>query len=100
MSTFECSDTLQRHFKRRHAEQNNFALNQHLDNNNDAQITAMSLGMFIEPPIEQTSELLRDLGLTVLNIADGIRLLLCRVCNVCLEPEARRVHNRLLGHDN
>jgi hypothetical protein len=25
---------------------------------------------------------------------------LCRVCNVCLEPEARRVHTHLLGHDN
>ncbi|CAK9869237.1 unnamed protein product [Sphagnum jensenii] len=56
--------------------------------------------MLIEPPIEQTPELLRDVGLMVLNIADGIRLLLCRVCNVCLEPEARRVHNHLLGHDN
>ncbi len=56
--------------------------------------------MLIQPPIEQTPELLRDVGLAVLNIADGIRLLLCRVCDVCLEPEARRVHNHLLGHDN
>ncbi len=60
----------------------------------------MSLGMLIEPPIEQTPKLLRDVDLTVLNIADGIRVMLCRVCNVCLEPEARRVHNHLLGHDN
>jgi hypothetical protein len=52
MSTFERSDTLQCHFKGRHAEQNNSALNQHLDD--DAQIRAMSLGMLIEPPIEQT----------------------------------------------
>jgi len=97
-STFEPSDTLQRHFKGRHAEQSNSALNQHL--NDDAQLQAMPLGILIEPPIEQTPELLRDVGLMVLNIADGIRLLLYRVCNVCLEPEARRVHNHLLGHDN
>jgi hypothetical protein len=69
----------------RHAEQNDFALNQDLDDN-DTQIRAMSLGMLIQPPIEQTPELLRDVGLAVLNIADGIRLLLCRVCDVCLEP--------------
>jgi hypothetical protein len=25
---------------------------------------------------------------------------LCRVCDVCLEPKARHVHNHLLGHDN
>ncbi len=98
--TFGRSDTLQRHFKGRHAEQSNFALNQHLDDDDDAQIRAISLGMLIELPIEQTLELLRDVGLTVLNIADGIRLLLCRVCNVCLEPKARHVHNHLLGHDN
>ncbi len=96
-STFEHSDKLQGHFKARHAEQSNSTVNQDLDDDDDAQ---MSLGMFIEPPIEQTPELLRDVGLTVLNIADGIRLLLCRVCNVCLEPEARRVHTHLLGHDN
>ncbi len=98
-SAFERCDTLQRYFK---AEQSNSALNQHLDDNDDddAQIKAMSLGMLIEPPIEQTLKLLRDVGLTVLNIADSIRLLLCRVCNVCLEPEAPRVHNHLLGHDN
>jgi hypothetical protein len=49
-STFGRSDTLQRHFKGWHAEQSNFVLNQHLDD--DAQIRAMSLGMLIEPPIE------------------------------------------------
>jgi hypothetical protein len=94
-NTFERSDKLQGHFKVRHAEKSNSTLNQDLDD--DAQ---MSLGMLIEAPIEQTLELPRDVGLTVLNIADGIRLLLCRVCNVCLEPKARRVHNHLLGHDN
>jgi hypothetical protein len=60
----------------------------------------MSLGMLIQPPIEQTPELFRDVGLAILNIADGIRLLLCRVCDVCLELEVRFVHNHLLGHDN
>ncbi len=60
----------------------------------------MSLGMLIQPPIEQTPKLLRDVGLVVLNIVDGIRLLLCKVCNVCLEPEPSRVHNHLLGHNN
>ncbi len=99
-STFERSDRLQGHFKVRHAEHSDSALNQDLDDNDDAQIRAMSLGMLIQPPIEQTLELLRDVGLAVLNIADGIRLLLCRVCDVCLEPEARRVHNHLLGHNN
>jgi hypothetical protein len=44
--------------------------------------------------------LFRDVGLAVLNIVDGIRHLLKKVCDVCLEPEARRVHNHLLGHDN
>jgi hypothetical protein len=39
----------------------------------------MSMGMLIEPPIEQTPKLLCDVGLIVLNIVDGIRLLLCRV---------------------
>jgi len=98
-STFERGDRLQGHFKVRHAEQSDSALNQDFDDN-DAQIRAMSLGMLIQPPIEQTPELLRDVGLAVLNIADGIRLLLCRVCDVCLEPEASRVHNHLLGHDD
>jgi hypothetical protein len=79
MSTFGRSDTLQRHFKGRHAEQSNSALNQHLDDDDDAQIRAISLGMLIEAPIEQRPELLRDVGIRVLNIVDGIRLLLCRV---------------------
>jgi hypothetical protein len=60
----------------------------------------MSLGMLIQPPIEQTPKLLRDVGLAVFNIADGIRLLLCRVYNVYFEPEPCHVHNHLLGHDN
>jgi len=100
-STFKRSDRLQGNFKVRHAEQSDSALNQDLDDN-DAQIRAMSmsLGMLIQPPIEQTPELLRDVGLEVLNIADGIRLLLCRLCDVCLEPEASHVHNHLLGHDD
>jgi hypothetical protein len=78
-------------------EQNNSALNRNLDNNVQK---AMSLGMLIQPPIEQTPELLCDVGLVVLNIVDGIRLLLCKVCNVCLEPEPSQVRNHLLGHDN
>ncbi|CAK9856542.1 unnamed protein product [Sphagnum jensenii] len=60
----------------------------------------MSMGMLIQPPVEQTPELLRDAGLVVLNIVDGIRLLLCKVCGVCLEPKPCQVHNHLLGHDN
>jgi hypothetical protein len=96
-STFERNDKLQGHFKVQHAEQSNSALNQDLDDNAQK---AMSLGMLIEPPIEQTPELLCDVSLAVFDIADGIRLLLCRVCNLCLEPEARRAHNHLLGHNN
>ncbi len=60
----------------------------------------MSLGMLIQPLVEQTTELLRDVGLIVLNIMDGICLLLCKVCNVCLEPKPCQVHTHLLGHDN
>ncbi|CAM6004967.1 unnamed protein product [Sphagnum balticum] len=96
-STFERSDNLQCHFKVQHAQQNNSALNQNLD---DTVQKAMSLGMLIQPPVEQTPELLRDVGLIVLNIMDGIRLLLCKVCNVCLEPKPCQVHTHLLGHDN
>jgi hypothetical protein len=96
-STFEHNDKLQGHFKVQHAEQSNSALNQDLDDNAQK---AMSLGMLIEPPIEQTPELFCDVGLAVLDIADGIRFLLCRVYNVCLEPEARHVNNHLLGHNN
>ncbi len=96
-STFERSDKLQCHFKVQHAERNNSALNQNL---NDTLQKAMSLGMLIQPPVEQTPELLRDVGLVVLNIMDGIRLLLCKVCNVCLEPKPCQVHTHLLGHDN
>ncbi len=58
------------------------------------------MGMLIQPPIKQTPELLHDVGLVVFNIMDGIRLLLCKVCNVCLEPRPFHVHNHLLGHDN
>jgi hypothetical protein len=58
------------------------------------------MGMLIQPPIEQTPELLYDVSLVVLNIMDGICLLLCKVCNVCLEPKPYQVHNHLLGHDN
>ncbi len=83
-STFERNNNLQCHFKVQHAQQNNSALNQNLD---DTVQKAMSLGMLIQPPVEQTLELLRDVGLIVLNIMDGIRLLLCKVCNVCLEPK-------------
>jgi len=86
-STFERNDNLQCHFKVQHAQQNNSALNQNLD---DTVQKAMSLGMLIQPPVEQTLELLRDVGLIVLNIMDGIRLLLCKVCNVCLEPSPAR----------
>ncbi len=96
-STFDRSDNLWRHFKGQHGEQNNSAPNGNLDDNVQK---AMSLGMLIQPPIEQTPELLRDVGLVVLNIMDGIRLLLCKVCNVCLEPEPSRVRNHLLGHDD
>jgi hypothetical protein len=80
-----------------HAQQNNSALNQNLD---DTVQKAMSLGMLIQPPVEQTPELLRDVGLIVMNIMDGIRLLLCKVCNVCLEPKPCQVHTHLLRHDN
>ncbi len=80
-----------------HAEQSNSALNQNLDDNVQK---AMSLGMLIQPPIEQTSELLHGVRLVVLTIVDGIRLLLCKVCNVCLESKPCQVHNHLLGHDN
>jgi hypothetical protein len=48
---------------------------------------AISMGMLILPPVEQTPQLLRDASLVVLDIADGIRLLLCKVCNVYLEPK-------------
>jgi hypothetical protein len=96
-STFERSDNLQCHFKVQHVEQNNSALNQNVDDNVQK---AMSLGTLIQSPIEQTPELPRDVGLVVLNIVDGICLLLCKVCNVCLEPEPSRVRNHLLGHDN
>jgi hypothetical protein len=80
-----------------HVEQNNSALNELHDDNVQK---AMSMGMLIQPPVEQTSELLRDVGLVVLNIVDGICLLLCKVCDVCLEPKPCQVHNHLLGHDN
>jgi len=80
---FERSDKLQCHFKVQHVEQNNSALNELHDDNVQK---AMSMGMLIQPPVEQTSELLRDVGL-VLNIVDGIRLILCKVCDVCLEPK-------------
>jgi hypothetical protein len=60
----------------------------------------MLMGMLIQLPIEQTPKLLRDVGLIVLNIMDGICLLLCKVCNVCLEPRFCQVHNHLLGHNN
>jgi hypothetical protein len=60
----------------------------------------MSLSMLIQPPVGQTPELLRDVGFIVLNIMDGIRLLLCKVCNVCLEPKPCQVQTHLLGHDN
>jgi hypothetical protein len=96
-STFERSDNLQCHFKVQHAQQNNSTLNQNLD---DTVQKAMSLGMLIQPPVKQTPELLRDVGLIVLNIMDGICLLLCKVCNVCLEPKPCQVHTHLLGHDN
>jgi hypothetical protein len=80
-----------------HAEQNNSALNQNFDDNMQK---AMSLGMLIQPSIEQTPELLHDASLVVLNITDGIRLLLCKVCNVCLEPKPYRMHKHLSRHDN
>jgi hypothetical protein len=96
-STFERSDKLQCHFKVQHAEKNNSTLNQNL---NDTMQKAMSLGMLIQLPVEQTPELLCDVGLIVLNITDGIRLLLCKVCNVCLEPKPCQVHTHSLGHDN
>ncbi len=80
-----------------HVEWNNSALNELHDDNVQK---AMLMGMLIQPPVEQTPELLRDVGLVVLNIVDGIRLLLCKVCDVCLEPKPCQVHNHLLGHNN
>jgi hypothetical protein len=80
-----------------HLEQDNLALNQCLDDNVQK---AMSMGMLIHSPIKQTSKLFHDVGLVVLNIMDDIRLLLCKVCNVCLESKPCQMHNHLLGHDN
>ncbi len=80
-----------------HLEQDNLAFNQCLDDNVQK---AMSMGMLIHSPIKQTSELFHDVGLVVLNIMDDIHLLLCKVCNVCLESKPCQVHNHLLGHDN
>jgi hypothetical protein len=91
------NDKLQCHFRVQHVGQNNSAFDQLLDDNVQK---AMSMGMLIQPPIEQTPELLRDVGLVVLNIVDGLCLLLCRVCNVCLEPMPYRMCSHLLGHDN
>jgi hypothetical protein len=78
-------------------EQNNSTLNQRFDNN--VQKT-MSMGMLIQLPIEQTPKLLCDVGFVIINIMDDIHLLLCKVCNVCLEPKPCQMHNHLLGHDN
>jgi len=50
---------LQCHFKVRHVEQSNSALNQLFDDNVQK---AMSMGMLIQAPVEQTPELLRDVG--------------------------------------
>jgi hypothetical protein len=61
---------------------------------------AISMGMLILPPVERTPQLLRDAGLVVLDIADGIRLLLCKVYNVCLEPKPCQVRNHSHGHDD
>jgi hypothetical protein len=60
----------------------------------------MAMGMLIQPPIEPTPQLLLDVGLVVLDIMDGVRLLLCKACNVCLEPKPCQVHSHLLVHDN
>jgi hypothetical protein len=81
----------------RHVQQKDSTLLELFD---DPVQKAISMGMLIQPPIEQTPQLLHDAGLVVLNIADGIRLLLCKVCNVCLEPKPCQVHNHLFGHDN
>jgi hypothetical protein len=58
------------------------------------------MGMLIQLPIEQTPRLLYDADLVVLNIVYGIHLLLCKVCNVCLELKPCQVHNHLFRHDN
>jgi hypothetical protein len=58
------------------------------------------MGMLILPPVEQTPQLLRDADLVVLHITDDIRLLLCKVCNVCLEPNLCQVRNHLYGHND
>jgi hypothetical protein len=57
---FGHDDNLQSHFKVQDLEQNNSALNQHL---NDNVQKAMSMGMLIQLPIKQTPELLCDVGL-------------------------------------
>jgi hypothetical protein len=81
---FSHSDKLQSHFKVHRAQQKDSTQTQLPD---DLVQKAISMGMLILPPVEQTPQLLRDAGLVVLDIADGIRLLLCKVCNVCLEPK-------------
>jgi hypothetical protein len=81
---FSGSDKLQSHFKVHRAQQKDSTQTQLPD---DLVQKAISMGMLILPPVEQTPQLLRDAGLVVLDIADGIRLLLCKVCNVCLEPK-------------
>jgi hypothetical protein len=58
------------------------------------------MDMLIQQPIEQTPKLFCDVGLAILNIMDAVNLLLCKVCNVCLEVKPCQVHNHLLGHDN
>jgi len=80
-----------------HLEQDNSTLNQCL---NDNVQKVMSMDMLIQQPIEQTPKLFCDVGLAILNIMDVVNLLLCKVCNVCLEVKPCQVHKHLLGHDN
>ncbi len=81
---FERNDNLQSHFKVHHVEQKDSTFTQLP---HDPMQKAISMCMLIQPPIEQTPRLLRDAGLVVINIVDAICLMLCKVCNVCLEPK-------------
>jgi hypothetical protein len=99
--TFAYIDNLQCHVKAHYANMENSRLNQHKgDRSKDLQCVK-TLNTLIQPPTYHTLKLLLDIGLIVVNIDDSVCMLLCKDCNVFLEPNPCQVRTYLLkqgGH--
>lgn len=100
IKTFTHCDNLQRHIKAHYAKQGDFDVNHQFNQGANQVQHVILIGMFIRLPIDQTFDLLFNVGFVVFCINGDVNVLLCKVCCVCLEPNPCQVCTHLLMQAN